>query len=103
MHLPRRRVKGHTEEVRASVPLYNRECRTTTTAQMAGTPPLQLLLEDLLVGANRCVPASQADPDPAASVPRAQAALSGPSTLSMLSGSLIEHTTTGLDFAYLAI
>ena len=47
----------------------NRECRTTTTAQMAGTLPLQLLLEDLLVGANRC--ASQADPDPAASVPRA--------------------------------
>ena len=32
----------------------NRECRTTTTAQMAGTPPLQLLLKDLLVAANRC-------------------------------------------------
>ena len=46
----------------ACAPVHNRECRTTTIAQMAGTPPLQLLLEDLLVGANRC--ASQADPDP---------------------------------------
>ena len=41
----------------------NRECRTTTTAQMAGTPPLQLLLKDLLVAANRC--ACHDDPDPA--------------------------------------
>ena len=47
----------------------NRECRTTTTAQMAGTLPLQLLLKDLLVAANRC--ACQDDPDPAAGVPRA--------------------------------
>ena len=47
----------------------NRESRTITTAQMAGSSELQLLLKDLLVGANRC--ACQADPDPAAGVPRA--------------------------------
>ena len=45
----------------------NRECRTNTTAQMAGTLPLELLLKDLLVAANRY--ACQDDPDPAAGVP----------------------------------